>query len=658
MAGPDWTAFATAFLGDTAKYINERKDKAEEYEDKLRQEAERSKAIIEKRVQLVNVAKSITQQLKGKGIPEEMIRAAVASGPTGLTDLQRNWQAAESKYGAEVVRANPELYAVASITPEQARLTGEGALTTEQFIEQSYGMAAPTTGSYDAGKTTVWDRMLGRNAKERVRAKLDQELAGMGYSIYDINEAAKAAEYQSLAPGSYVEYKTPKVFTVDDMADEANIVAQQIRNLRTNNPEYLALETNLEAAQKELANAVREQNPSRIATAQAKVDALTQQKNRLVSGFIGPYVKQRSDYFGESYGKIMGETIDNLIGIPGFSRSMTAAPTEDSTDKTAPMGHTSQVEPTAQAPVIKDWADKAKKTAPSTKFGEVAIVEQDGEDVVVLAKPRMIGGTMVPAGTQLPKEIADEVMADIEANTTASVSMPDATPAEIGTAASQDQRIPITRDEYEAMTRDQRKEAGLKVSALGAQFEGPFMGETAQSSMAIKQGAGSEKFYAVDIPGVIGTKKVKGKDLALIPDAYLQKESGAVVIREMQEGEDLKTWGPGRLKSAFGKGIASAPVEDTAGGRTGPTTRPMVGQNLRDAEAASATPVDEMSDALLRQSAIDMVNFARDKGLTKDSRPEDVLVALTEWAQENKKQLPMDKGALIYAVKYGLGLRK
>ena len=26
----DWSAFATAFLGDTAKYINERKDKAEE----------------------------------------------------------------------------------------------------------------------------------------------------------------------------------------------------------------------------------------------------------------------------------------------------------------------------------------------------------------------------------------------------------------------------------------------------------------------------------------------------------------------------------------------------------------------------------------------------------------------------------------------------
>jgi hypothetical protein len=27
----DWTAFATAFLNDTAGYINERKDKAEEY---------------------------------------------------------------------------------------------------------------------------------------------------------------------------------------------------------------------------------------------------------------------------------------------------------------------------------------------------------------------------------------------------------------------------------------------------------------------------------------------------------------------------------------------------------------------------------------------------------------------------------------------------
>jgi hypothetical protein len=49
MAGPDWSAFATAFLGDTAKYINERVDKASEYEDKLKEQAERNKLLLDKR---------------------------------------------------------------------------------------------------------------------------------------------------------------------------------------------------------------------------------------------------------------------------------------------------------------------------------------------------------------------------------------------------------------------------------------------------------------------------------------------------------------------------------------------------------------------------------------------------------------------------------
>ena len=689
MAGPDWTAFATAFLGDTAKYINERKDKAEEYEDKLREEAERSASIMKKQVQFMDLTESITKQLKAKGVPELVIRSAAASGPTGLTDLQRNWQAAESKYGAEVIRANPELYAVASITPEQARMTGEGALNTREFIEQNFGFTKPTTGSYDAGKVTVWDRMLGRNAKERVRAKLDQEMAAMGYSIYDINEAAKAAEYRSLVPGAYVEYKTPKVFTVDEMTDEAKTIRDQVLSLQVSD-QYKNIEDQLETARKALQSARNVGNASQVAEYQAQVDALTAQRNQMLTSYLRPQVMQKAEYYGESYLKVMGDTIDNLIGIPGFSSSLSATPTEESTDMDAPMGDTSQVEPTAQAPVIKDWADKAKKTAPSTKFGEVAIVEKDGEDVVVLAKPRMIGGTMVPAGTQLPKEIADEVMADIEANTTASVPMPDATPAEIGTAAAEGQRIPITREQYKAMTRDERKEAGLPVSALGGYLEGPFMADTAPTSMAIKEGAGSEKFYAVEIPGVIGAKKVKGKDLALIPDAYLQKETGAVVIREMDKDEDLKTWGPGRLKSAFGKGIASAPAakeeekqpatwadrerkpaakkrDKVEGTIPYGDIKPGQGYGVEafgpgniftNGKQTDTLPVDEATDALLRKSALDMVNFARDKGLTKDSRPEELLDAITKWAKENNVSLPAGKSALIYAVKYGLGLRK
>ena len=637
MAGPDWSAFATAFLTDTAKYINERKDKADDYEEELRKSLEKSKGIMEKRVQLANVVKSKAAGLKGKGIPEEIIRAAAASGPTGLTDLERNWADAESKYGAAVVRANPEMYAVASLTPEEARMTGEGAMSTEQFIEQTYGIVAPTTGSYDAGKSTVWDRMLGRNATERVRAKLDQEMAGMGYSIYDINEAAKAAEYTSLAPGAYVEYKTPKVFTVDDMADEANIVSQQLRNLRTNNPQYAAIEASIEAAQDKLTNAKGVGDGSSIVAAQAELDALRMQQRNMISGYIGPYVQQRSGYFGESYGKIMGQTIDNLVGIDGFTSSLTAQ--EEEAMAAATEGQPIEGTP----PVVTDWESNTVKRAKHRTYGEVAVVKDpSGKERVVLAKPRIIGGVFVPSGVALADEIADEVMKDLEKEP----EQPKTTPAEIGTAAAEPVQGGVSK---------QRRRGG-NIGQTGAAMpepEAPAVPDTMEQSIQIKQSADPEKFYAVKIPGVVGEKKVKGSDLSLIPDEMLGDNVQTVAIREMDEGEDLKTWGPGRLKSAFKTGIASQPVE----GRSGPTQRPMVGKNLRQAEADAQERVDEMSDSLLRNSGLEMLDFAREKGLNKESRNEDVLVAITEWAQQNGKQLPMDKGALIYAIKYGLGLR-
>ena len=37
----DWQAFATAFLTDSAKYITENKDRAAEYRDKIKEQAEK-----------------------------------------------------------------------------------------------------------------------------------------------------------------------------------------------------------------------------------------------------------------------------------------------------------------------------------------------------------------------------------------------------------------------------------------------------------------------------------------------------------------------------------------------------------------------------------------------------------------------------------------
>ena len=82
----DWTAFATAFFRDSAAYINDRKDKAEDYADKLREQAERNKSKLGKLKQAAKAQQGFINQARGLYASDAQIEAALDSGPTGLRD--------------------------------------------------------------------------------------------------------------------------------------------------------------------------------------------------------------------------------------------------------------------------------------------------------------------------------------------------------------------------------------------------------------------------------------------------------------------------------------------------------------------------------------------------------------------------------------------
>lgn len=561
MAGADWAAFATAFFNDTAKYINERKDKASEYEDKLREEAEKSKGIVEGRIQLANTAKSIASKLKSKGATEEMIRAAAASGPNGLVDLDRAFSAAETKYGADIVRQNPEIIAATSLTAEQARMTGEGAIGLDAFIEQSYGVSAPTTGSVDAGEVSIWDKMLGRNAKERVRAKLDAEMASMGYSIYDINEAAKSAEYKSLVPGAYVEYKTPKIFTQEGAADEITT----LNNLVRYNEVYKAAEEAYKTALEnysESAKMASTQGTPELAALEAKLDAARQKLRDAATNILEPYVKGQAGFYGmESYQKTMAPMIDNIVGIDGFTDSLfTKAKPEDAAapaDQTTEAIPTGDEQSTTAAPEKTTIPTDTKtykptgKVVKSNRFGEVEVAEaEDGSKTFVTTKPmQAANGTIVPAGTPIPSNVTQ---AELDAMERAGM-LSEKTPEEVKQQLEETGRAPITKEEASQLSRKEREAMGLPETPLGAFFRDPaFTAPTATESKYTRDTAKPDEYYAVKIPGIPGWKRVKGADLALISDADLEKQQGTIEIRPLEEGEKLSSLGSSRMRKLFG----------------------------------------------------------------------------------------------------------
>jgi hypothetical protein len=92
---------------------------------------------------------------------------------------------------------------------------------------------------------------------------------------------------------------------------------------------------------------------------------------------------------------------------------------------------------------------------------------------------------------------------------------------------------------------------------------------------------------------------------------------------------------------------------------TGITTPEVTVSELPDAEE-KPTPVtqeeeppteleaDDMSIALLNKSGTDMLDYLKGKGV---SSTEEMAIALNEWGQENGMIMPLDKGALIFALK-------
>ena len=97
----DWKAFAEEFLRGTATYINEDKDAARAYREKLKEDAEDGKKVA---IKMDVAAKSMLQQTtiaENLGATPGMIAAALTSGPDGITKLATKMQSIKNSYTSE-----------------------------------------------------------------------------------------------------------------------------------------------------------------------------------------------------------------------------------------------------------------------------------------------------------------------------------------------------------------------------------------------------------------------------------------------------------------------------------------------------------------------------------------------------------------------------
>ena len=216
-------AFAAGALGEVEEGMTRREEEARKYEEEQRQLAKQSRAEIQRRRSVVGSLVSEARRLESLGVTKAQIQAAHSSGPNGLMELSKQVQAEVKRRGGKARLSEYDISAMidgSAIDPKFAEMD------YEEFISRSAGLLDTTVGDLKAPERSLAQRFLGSGAKDVVRAKLDAEKTVGGMSVYDINELARSQAYQSAIPGAYATF-TPSEFYDQEAALKSWSLAQR-----------------------------------------------------------------------------------------------------------------------------------------------------------------------------------------------------------------------------------------------------------------------------------------------------------------------------------------------------------------------------------------------------------------------------------------------
>jgi len=300
----DWEAFATSFLRDTAGYINQRKDKADEYREKLKETADRNKSKLAQLRQAAKAQQGFIAQAKSLYATPAQIEAALDSGATGVRDLVTKLQGWKDDYGAAYT---------ADLVKDKIALP-EGFQPTGNIDPMSrYGLKDYIVGDVQKPKGSWWDKALGLDAQDRVRAELDSEqFGGTGLSTYDLAQISDIAGYTSLNPSSFVTYTEPNILStkglpkeIENLQDAATAAQAEAKRI------YDEAMAAIDATEYPADTGVADRRAAKQKVAQDRIDYIKKALEPLIAA-------KRSIY--SNYDEMMADTL-RLYGIEPIKAS-------------------------------------------------------------------------------------------------------------------------------------------------------------------------------------------------------------------------------------------------------------------------------------------------------------------------------------------------
>ena len=302
----DFGAFAKGFLDRSQQIMDENSEEAKEFEKRQRELADRNVGVVGKRRSTATAVLSAAKGLSNLGVPKSVIRLAIST-PGGLAELKKKIDTARTEMGAEWNADLIESYVDLPEEFQDNELLQQDGVSLKDFVYNTYGLSTPSLGptseeleTESSGKFSMFDDFFNKNAMEKARTELGNEMIYGDMSVSEINKLAKQDEYSSQIEGAYVDYKNPNFVTPKvqkNFLDDLNDIKQEWRR---QNASQL---TDLEDRRETLDKVIRTSTNTSEANAALEVERQTyiSQRNRLLSS-LSQNMNSTVDAFKKKYG--------------------------------------------------------------------------------------------------------------------------------------------------------------------------------------------------------------------------------------------------------------------------------------------------------------------------------------------------------------------
>jgi len=488
--GFDWKMFAADFLTEVTEDIEERQDEAKDYLKEQKAAADRNAQLINQRDQKAQAAVSYGRMAENLGASRSQIRTAMASGMTGVKDLYDKLQKVANQKGVKRLGVD-DIEAVVSMPNIPMVNESLADMSLEEFAKRTYGVTPIATTKPEEKEYSMLASMFGYDAKQRAEKKLQETEYMGGLSVADINALSRESEFRKLIPGATMTFTEIDYFTPNEALTFSTKLSKAMSDATDGEDAEAYIKAKVRAAGKD---------PKARAEADKKARAFLK----------GKAAKPLIEYFADTYqhggffdNRLVTKQIEDIMGSAYLNDLMEVYGLETETDE---LSEPSEETPSTTNNIVKEPIIKIEETLRK----EPEITEE--EDPILKAAP----------------SLSDEGKAIVEQALSGQL---------IKGYTSE-----YTREQWDNMSRKERKERGLPESRLGIvgfDFKEDIdeMLEKPLRNLNIKRNLDRDKEYKIVIKGR-GTYTVTGDQLSTMDDAaFTMPYKPAVEIYEYEEGD-------------------------------------------------------------------------------------------------------------------------